>query len=282
MIYPARLSEGKNDRVIHLLLMEEIQNRFAEGINNRYRKVSGKKWIQRIMLCRGCLKPISDRNERHRLICIEMGKEAISVPKKDTYQFNKFYAHMDVQYKIIFHIMQYTNSNSRVAIFERHYQFTNRNNTTNVAGYSVIVLKSGWKVNKQECYFGEDAMENLMDFIFTQSKAIIQEVKDTYIHLTVTEEMKRHKQNADNCPLCQNKFNSTNRLPAFNHTHHNGLFHSLISVSCNILAVKKELVCISHNYGSVDGFLMLRNLKEKWLRKIKLVAKTHEKLLSMT
>jgi hypothetical protein len=32
--------------------------------------------------------------------------------------------------------------------------------------------------------------------------------------------------------------------------------------------------CISHNFGSVGGFLILRNLKEKWLRKIKLVAKT--------
>jgi hypothetical protein len=73
-----------------------------------------------------------------------------------------------------------------------------------------------------------------------------------------------------------------NRLPSLNHHHVTGKFYSIICSQCNILAVKKSLVIMSHTFSTADGFLILKHLKLQWLEKLHVVSKNADCLLSMT
>jgi hypothetical protein len=125
-------------------------------------------------------------------------------------------------------------------------------------------------------------MEKLVEKIYEKGSECIQIVKDKYLPLKVSPALQRIRREAKLCQLCHKPYNKTNRLPSLNHNHITGKFVSLICNQCNILAVKKSLVCISHSFGSTDGFLLLKHMKQKWLEKLKVVSRGGEGLLTLT
>jgi len=188
---------------------------------------------------------------------------------------------MDVQYKIIFQLLkfnepvQYNNSHAQ-------YRFTSEVEAEEFAGYSLVILNPEWDIHFTETYFGDSPIEFLLKTIYEKGFEIVKKVKETNIPLIVSENMKKIKRATSTCPLCQCRFNSSTRLPAFNHDHHNGLYYSILCTKCNILCVKKALVIISHSFGTTDGPAIVKRLNQDWTNHLKVIARGDNTLITMT
>jgi hypothetical protein len=92
---------------------------------------------------------------------------------------------MDVNHKILFRILRYSAQSDIPCHVSRGHKFSKCELKQEVAGYAVCILDPDWKITLQDSYFGRDAMEMLLDLIYTHLHSIVSKVKETFIPLRV-------------------------------------------------------------------------------------------------
>jgi hypothetical protein len=263
-IYPIRITEEDFQKHVDLLLLEETSDGEKKGhftLITELGRFLGKSGYHKMDLCRYCFQHTSESTSKHRDACLFKNAKKITVPKVPVFKFKKYHAHMDVNFKIVFKMVRY---NKPYTIFEETVsrQFTNHMKQTDVAGYYLAVIDPNWNLFFEETYFGGDPMEMLISRIHEKSQECIKLVNEKYVPLKLSAALKRHKKDITNCELCHKAFDDET-IPAFNHHHYTGEFKSLLCVQCNILVVKKAVVCICHTLGKEEGIQILRQDKTR-------------------
>jgi hypothetical protein len=203
-LYPARITESNYNITIDLLLLEEIKDGHTHGhyvLIPALGKFVGKNAYKRMTMCKRCFTPISEANTKHDEICQARGNRLISVPKDEEFRFNKFQAHVDVCYKIIYNILEYSEPFKNYTDTS-NFIYTDINEESTVSGYSLVVLDPEWNLVYQTYFAGGDAMEKLVEKIYEKGSECIQIVKDKYLPLKVSPALQRIRREAKLCQLC--------------------------------------------------------------------------------
>jgi len=278
-LYAVRIPNEIRERHVDLLLLEEDDLAHYVLITNLGR-FYGRTNYRRTDVCRYCFAPISEFNLAHKKRCrnIQLGRE-ISISTKDTYSFSKFAMHMDYNFKLFFHTVYYNEPVLLNEQYERKY--TRQSSHAELAGYSLAVFGPLWHLKKRETYFGLDATENFIASLIKLSLKYVEKTKNTYIPLTVTDEMRHLKEITTECVLCHKGFDES-RPAVYNHLHYNGELYSIICSSCNIQCIKKCVCVISHNFCERDSFFILKNILPCYVDQFDISPKQSSAILSMT
>jgi len=220
-LYRAYISSFKFEKTVNLLLLEQVVNGVKEGHYTVIEDLSafnGMSNFPQMDYCRGCIKPMKEGNTTHDHFCQTRGEVVCVPPKPMMFKFNRFKAHMDVQYKLVFTIVRYSSSQS---VSHTGGKYTKPMANSNIAGYFLLILDPEWNVYFTRSYFEQNPIEDLMVNINEKSNDIITKVQATNVPLIVDQELMKLKQQAKICPLCHEEF-SPKKLPAYNHEHHSG------------------------------------------------------------
>jgi hypothetical protein len=281
-VFPVRVAESIKLKHVDLLLLEDGKDKEGHFVLiPDLGKLYGKRGYRKTDVCRKCFQPFSENTKKHSLSCQGLNlKRKLSLPKKDVFKFDKFYSHMDVNFKLIFRIKYFSCQNSVDRTNQDSCMFTIPEETSDVAGYTLALFDPNWELDFDETYFGHDPIGRLLTSIHKLSMKSIAIVKNKYVPLAVTPGMEQLKSNTKQCMLCHSALNDKDRKPAFNHLHFTGLLYSIICVPCNILVVKKAIVVISHGFSQRDSFAILRCLKPEWINSMDIIAKSNKCIIS--
>jgi len=219
---PIRQAVAVMKNHIDLLLLES-----EEGRNGHYvlipflGKFYGKQGFRKTEVCRGCFTPHNEYSKRHKETCQALNQERrLSLPLKTHYSFEKFFMHMDVNFKLLFTFHYVTVPTNLYSTME--LTFTNRVADPCVAEFTLVMIDPNWEIIDEHTHFGLDSMEEFFRSIENLSIKAVEKVNGTYVPLIQTREMHELKKRITSCPLCHRLFNDTDCKPAFNHQHYTG------------------------------------------------------------
>jgi hypothetical protein len=110
------------------------------------------------------------------------------------------------------------------------------------------------------------------------------------VSIRIEKEDIEARNDATICELCNEMYDFRKRHPVFHHHHYrrdvttfpNGRAVHIVCNLCNIRIVKSAVAAISSNLEKRDGVLIIRGLQFHDLKKIQLVARSTNNIISLT
>lgn len=276
-IHPIKESEYEFKKKVDLLLLTNPNEPESSGhfvLIQNLSSLLSKANFAPAKICRICYAGFPTGLKQHQKRCQGRSKKTIKFPKPSHYKFKKLHMLMDIYFKIIFKLLQYTLPDS----------------TIGVAAYGIVVLDPMGNLYFEQYYSGKEVMANFFDCLSTLKKSITASVKNTCVPMIITKELKEKYALSVTCPFCQIRFNESEDLRKRVYHHHHYIASpireydkiAIICKSCNYMIKKEPVVAISHWFGDSDANLILQSLPVDCLKTVKINFRGSNKILSFT
>jgi len=162
--------------------------------------------------------------------------------------------------------------------------------------YSLIIVNSENKIIRNRFYEGEDAGEDLTNYLMQESDDLMSYVSRN-LPMKMTPRDQFFFDKATNCEACKKKFGdplecrihkclncpecpTRFRIKVRDHNHENGEYRAALCQGCNLNRRNVNFIPLyAHNLQGFDSHLVIKNLKRA--AGFKVLARNKEKMISM-
>ena len=266
--YPIYISKEKNEDCLNLLLITENENKhyvlikdFNEFMYNQ------TKHKERKHFCMHCLQCFSSERvlNNHKENCIQVnGTQATKMPTKDNniLKFNNFHKQLPVPFVIYadfeaitekIHGCQPHDDKSYTEAYQKH--------TDCGYGYKVVCCYDDKYTKPTQIYRGEKAVYKFIEAMLDEIKYCKKVMKKEFNKpLKMTKEDEEKFQKADECHICNKKYNETD-VRVRDHCHITGKYRGSAHQDCNLnFQISDKIPAIFHNLRGYDSHFIMQEI----------------------
>ena len=268
--YPIYVSKEKNEDCLNLLLITENENKHYVLIKDFHKFMYNQtKQKERKHFCMHCLQCFSSERvlTNHKENCIQVnGTQAIKMPTKDNniLKFNNFHKQLPVPFVIYadfeaiiekIHGCQRHDDKSYTEAYQKH--------TDCGYGYKVVCCYDDKYTKPEKIYRGEKAVYKFMEAMLEEVKYCKKVKKKEFNKpLKMTKEDEEKFQKADECHICNKKYNETD-VRVRDHCHITGKYRGSAHKDCNLnFQISDKIPVIFHNLRGYDSHFIMQEIGE--------------------
>ena len=227
------------------------------------------KHKERKHFCMHCLQCFSSERvlTNHKENCIQVnGTQAIKMPTKDDniLKFNNFHKQLPVPFVIYadfeaiiekIHGCQRHDDKSYTEAYQKH--------TDCGYGYKVVCCYDDKYTKPEQIYRGEKAVYRFMEAMLEEVKYCKKVMKKEFNKpLKMTKEDEEKFQKADECHICNKKYNETD-VRVRDHCHITGKYRGSAHKDCNLnFQISDKIPVIFHNLRGYDSHFIMQEIGE--------------------
>ena len=268
--YPIYVSKEKYEDCMNLLLITENENKhyvLIKDFNKFMYDITNNK--KRKHFCMYCLQHFTSERvlNNHKENCIQLnGVQAIKMPTKDDniLKFNNFHKQLPVPFVIYadfeaitekIHGCQPNDDESYTEAYQRH--------TDCGYGYKVVCCYDDKYTKPVQIYRGEKAVYKFMEAMLDEVKYCKKIMKKHFNKpLRMTEDDEKEFQKADECHICNKKYNE-NDVRVRDHCHITGKYRGSAHQDCNLnFRITEKIPVIFHNLRGYDSHFIMQEIGE--------------------
>ena len=266
--YPIHISKEKNEDCLNLLLITENENKHYVLIKDFNKFMYNQtKHKERKHFCMHCLQCFSSERvlTNHKENCIQInGTQAIKMPTKDNniLKFNGFHKQLPVPFVIYadfeaitekIHSCQRNDNKSYTEAYQNHKDCG--------YGYKVVCCYDDRYTKEEEIYRGEKAVYNFMEAMLKEIKYCKKVIKTEFNKpLKMTKDDEEKFQKADECHICEQKYNETD-VRVRDHCHISGKYRGSAHKDCNLnFQITDKIPVIFHNLRGYDSHFIMQEI----------------------
>ena len=268
--YPIYVSKEKYEDCMNLLLITENENKhyvLIKDFNKFMYDITNNK--KRKHFCMYCLQHFTSERvlNNHKENCIQLnGVQAIKMPTKDDniLKFNNFHKQLPVPFVIYadfeaitekIHGCQPNDDESYTEAYQRH--------TDCGYGYKVVCCYDDKYTKPVQIYRGEKAVYKFMEAMLDEVKYCKKIMKKHFNKpLRMTEDDEKEFQKADECHICNKKYNE-NDVRFRDHCHITGKYRGSAHQDCNLnFRITEKIPVIFHNLRGYDSHFIMQEIGE--------------------
>ena len=268
--YPIYVSKEKYTDCLNLLLITENENKHYVLIKDFNKFMYNQtKHKERKHFCMHCLQCFSSERvlTNHKENCIQVnGTQAIKMPDKNNniLKFNNFHKQLPVPFVIYadfeaiigkIHGCQRHNDKSYTETYQKH--------TDCGYGYKVVCCYDDKYTKPEQIYRGEKAVYKFMEAMLEEVKYCKKVMKTKFDKpLKMTKEDEEKFQKADECHICNKKYNETD-VRVRDHCHITGKYRGSAHKDCNLnFQISDKIPVIFHNLRGYDSHFIMQEIGE--------------------
>ena len=268
--YPIYISKEKNEDCLNLLLITENENKHYVLIKDFNKLMYNQtKHKERKHFCMHCLQCFSSERvlTNHKENCIQVnGTQAIKMPTKDNniLKFNNFHKQLPVPFVIYADFEAIT---EKIHGCQRHddksYTEAYQKHTDCGYGYKVVCCYDDKYTKPIQIYRGEKAVYKFMEAMLEEVKYCKKVMKKEFNKpLKMTKEDEEKFQKADECHICNKKYNETD-VRVRDHCHITGKYRGSAHKDCNLnFQISDKIPVIFHNLRGYDSHFIMQEIGE--------------------
>ena len=268
--YPIYVSKEKYEDCLNLLLITENENKHYVLIKDFNKFMYNQtKHKERKHFCMHCLQCFSSERvlTNHKENCIQVnGTQAIKMPTKDDniLKFNNFHKQLPVPFVIYadfeaiiekIHGCQRHGDKSYTEAYQKH--------TDCGYGYKVVCCYDDKYTKPEQIYRGEKAVYRFMEAMLEEVKYCKKVMKTEFDKpLKMTKEDEEKFQKADECHICNKKYNETD-VRVRDHCRITGKYRGSAHKDCNLnFQISDKIPVIFHNLRGYDSHFIMQEIGE--------------------
>ena len=238
--YPIYVSKEKYEDCLNLLLITENENKHYVLIKDFNKFMYNQtKHKERKHFCMHCLQCFSSERvlTNHKENCIQVnGTQVIKMPNKNNIlKFNNFHKQLPVPFVIYADFEAIT---EKISGCQRHddksYTEAYQKHTDCGYGYKVVCCYDDKYTKPIQIYRGEKAVYKFMEAMLEEVKYCKKVMKTEFDKpLKMTKEDEEKFQKADECHICNKKYNETDVRVRY-HCHITGKYRGSAHKDCNL------------------------------------------------
>ena len=268
--YPIYVSKEKYADRMNLLLITENENKHYVLIKDFNKLMYNQtKHKERKHFCMHCLQCFSSERvlTNHKENCIQVnGTQAIKMPTKDDNisKFNNLHKQLPVPFVIYadfeaitekIHGCQRYDDQSYTEAYQKH--------TDCGYGYKVVCCYDDKYTKPIQIYRGEKAVYKFMEAMLDETKYCKKVMKKEFNKpLKMTKEDEEKFQKADECHICNKKYNETD-VRVRDHCHITAKYRGSAHQGCNLnFQISDKIPVIFHNLRGYDSHFIMQEIGE--------------------
>ena len=268
--YPIYVSKEKYEDCLNLLLITENENKHYVLIKDFNKFMYNQtKHKERKHFCMHCLQCFSSERvlNNHRENCIQVnGTQAIKMPTKDDnmLKINNLHKQLPVRFVIYadfeaiiekIHGCQRDDDKSYTEAYQKH--------TDCGYGYKVVCCYDDKYTKPEQIYRGEKAVYRFMEAMLEEVKYCKKVMKTEFNKpLKMIKEDEEKFQKADECHICNKKYNETD-VRVRDHCHITGKYRGSAHKDCNLnFQISDKIPVIFHNLCGYDSHFIMQEIGE--------------------
>ena len=268
--YPIYVSKEKYGDCLNLLLITENENKHYVLIKDfnafMYNQTKHK---ERKHFCMHCLQCFSSERilTNYKENCIQInGKQAIKMPTKgeNILKFNNFHKQLPVPFVIYADFEAITEKIQGCQRYnDKSYTEAYQKHTDCGYGYKVVCCYDDKYTKPIKIYRGEKAVYKFMEDMLYEvnyCKKVIEKEFNKPLRMTKEDEDKFQK--ADECHICNKKYNETD-VRVRDHCHITGKYTGSAHECCNLnFQISDKIPVIFHNLRGYDSHFIMQEIGE--------------------
>ena len=262
------MSKEKNEDRMNLLLITENENKHYVLIKDFNKFMYNQtKHKERKHFCMHCLQCFSSERvlTNHKENCIQVnGTQAIKMPDKNNniLKFNNFHKQLPVPFVIYADFEAITEKiSSCQPNNDKSYTKAYLKHTDCGYGYKVVCCYDDKYTKPIQIYRGEKAVYKFMEAILEEVKYCKKVMKKEFNkRLKMTKEDEEKFQKADECHICNKKYNGTD-VRVRDHCHITGKYRGSAHKDCNLnFQISDKIPVIFHNLRGYDSHFIMQEI----------------------
>ena len=267
--YPIYVSKEKYEDCLNLLLITENENKHYVLIKDFNKLMYNQtKHKERKHFCMCCLQCFSSERvlNNPKENCIQVnGTQVIKMPTKDNniLKFNNFHKQLPVPFVIYADFEAIT---EKIHGCQRHddksYTEAYQKHTDCGYGYKVVCCYDDKYTKPIQIYRGEKAVYRFMEAMLEEVKYCKKVMKTEFDKpLKMTKEDEEKFQKADECHICNKKYETDVRVR--DHCHITGKYRGSAHKDCNLnFQISDKIPVIFHNLRGYDSHFIMQEIGE--------------------
>ena len=267
---PFMSQKKRYEDCLNLLLITENENKHYVLIKDFNKFMYNQtKHKERKHFCMYCLQCFSSERvlTNHKENCIQVnGTQAIKMPTKDDniLKFNNFHKQLPVPFVIYADFEAIT---EKIHGCQRHddksYTEAYQKHTDCGYGYKVVCCYDDKYTKPIQIYRGEKAVYKFIEAMLDEIKYCKKVMKKEFNKpLKMTKEDEEKFQKADECHICNKKYNETD-VRVRDHCHITGKYRGSAHKDCNLnFQISDKIPVIFHNLRGYDSHFIMQEIGE--------------------